>query len=246
MFRPGCTSPISAVSRIQLIPVEHVTISVRKTVGVTEMSKREQQKQERRQHIIQIAKDLFLDQGVHNIQMQDVATAADVGIATLFRYFPKKELLIIAAANAITDEMAADVGQIVGQKMTAYEKIEKILDYYINGTSDPQLRLAKFFESFDLYEKIAEEAPEQDAEYFFTRSKLANVLLALAEQGKQDGSLRPGVDLDVFILTMVQNFSLFTFKSSLAIHGPNLSALLSANRQLAMMKDVFLSYIKPS
>ena len=52
------------------------------------MSKREQQKQQRRQNIINIAKDLFLEQGVQTIQMQDVATAAGVGIATLFRYFP--------------------------------------------------------------------------------------------------------------------------------------------------------------
>ena len=208
------------------------------------MNKREQQKQQRRQHIIQMAKDLFLEQGVPNIQMQDVANAAGVGIATLFRYFPKKEYLVIAATNAITDEMTANIGKIVGQTMPAYEKIEKILEYYMDGTKDPQLRLAKFFESFDLYEKIAEESPEQSAEYFFTRSKLAEVLLTLAEQGKQDGSLKRDVDLELFILTMVQNFSLFSFKSRLAIHDAGLSTLLSADKQLVMMKEVFLSYIR--
>ena len=96
------------------------------------MSKRQQQKQHRRQSIIDIAKDLFLEQGVQTIQMQDVATAANIGIATLFRYFPKKENLLIATTNAITEEMARDVGQIVDQNCTAYEKIEQILDYYMN------------------------------------------------------------------------------------------------------------------
>ena len=75
---------------------------------MTKMSKREQQKQQRRQNIIDIAKDLFLEQGVPTVQMQDVANAAGVGIATLFRYFPKKEYLVIAATNAITDEMAVE------------------------------------------------------------------------------------------------------------------------------------------
>lgn len=209
------------------------------------MSKREQQKQQRRQNIIEIAKDLFLEHGVQTIQMQDVATAADIGIATLFRYFPKKEYLIIAATNAITYEMATDVGQIVEQTMTAYEKTEQILDYYMGMTKDPQLRLAKYFESFDLYEKIAEESPEQYAEYLSARSKLARILLTLGEQGKQDGSLRSDVDLDVFIITMVQNFSLFTYKSSLTKHDTNLSTLLSVDKQLGMMKDVFLRYIQP-
>ena len=208
------------------------------------MSKREQQKQQRRQSIIDIAKDLFLEQGVQKIQMQDVANAADIGIATLFRYFPKKEYLMIAATNAITEEMATSVGQIIEQNCTAYEKIEQILDYYIDITKDPQHRLAKYFESFDLYEKIAEESPEQYTEYLCARNKLVDTLLTLAEQGKQDASLRLDVDLDLFIMTMVQNFSIFTFKSSLTKHGPNLSTLLSADKQLLMMKDVFLQYIK--
>jgi len=209
------------------------------------MSNREQQKLQRRQNIITIAKDLFLEQGVQTIQMQDVATAADIGIATLFRYFPKKEYLMIAATNAITYEMATDIRQITEQTVTAYEKIEQILEYYMGITKDPQLRLAKYFESFDLYEKIAEESPEQYAEYLSARSKLAGILLTVGEQGKQDGSLRSDVDLDVFVMTMVQNFSIFTYKSSLTKHDTNLSTLLSSDKQLAMMKDVFLRYIQP-
>ncbi len=209
------------------------------------MSKREQQKQQRRQNIIQIAKDLFLEQGVQTVQMQDVATASGIGIATLFRYFPKKEYLMIAATNAITDEMATDIGQIIEKSITAYEKIEQILEYYMGIMKDPQLRLAKYFDSFDLYEKTAEESPEQYAEYLSARSNLARVLLKISEQGKQDGSLRPGIDLDVFVMTMVQNFSIFTYKSSLTKHDTNLSTLLSADKQLLMMKDVFLRYIQP-
>jgi len=209
------------------------------------MNNREQQKLQRRQNIIKIAKDLFLEHGVQNIQMQDVATAANIGIATLFRYFPKKEYLMIAATNAITYEMATDIGQITEQTVTAYEKIEQILEYYMGITKDPQLRLAKYFESFDLYEKIAEESPEQYAEYLSARSKLAGILLTVGEQGKHDGSLRSDVDLDVFVMTMVQNFSIFTYKSSLTKHDTHLSTLLSSDKQLAMMKDVFLRYIQP-
>lgn len=209
------------------------------------MSKREQQKQQRRENIIKIATDLFLEQGIQTIQMQDIATAAGVGIATLFRYFPKKEYLVIAATNAITDKMATDVGEIVEQTIPAYEKIEQILDYYINVTKDPQLRLAKFFESFDLYEKIAEESPDQYAEYLSARSKLAGILLTVGEQGKQDGSLRSDADLHVFMMTMVQNFSIFAYKSRLTKHDTYLSSLLTADKQLLMMKDVFLRYIRP-
>lgn len=153
--------------------------------------------------------------------------------------------MIIAATNAITDEMATDIGQIIEQPITAYEKIEQILEYYMGIIKDPQLRLAKYFDSFDLYEKIAEESPEQYAEYLSARSNLARVLLTISEQGKLDGSLRSEIDLDVFVMTMVQNFSIFTYKSSLTKHDSNLSKLLSADKQLLVMKDVFLRYIQP-
>ena len=210
------------------------------------MSIREQQKQERRQKIIHIAKELFLERGIQNVQMQDISNTADIGIATLFRYFPKKEYLVIAATNAITDQMATDVQDIIQQSYTAYEKTEQILDYYMRSTQDPQLRLAKFFNAFDLYKKMAEESPEQYEEYLYARSNLANILLALAEQGTKDGSLRQDIDLSLFIMTMVQNFTMFTHKSSLTIHDSSLSSILTASKQLAMMKDVFLHYIRPN
>ncbi|MET0960747.1 MAG: TetR/AcrR family transcriptional regulator, partial [Psychrobacillus psychrotolerans] len=90
----------------------------------------------------------------------------------------------------------------------------------------------------------AEESPEQYAEYLSARGRLAGILFTLGEQGQRDGSLRSDVDLDVFILTMVQNFSLFSFKSSLTRHDTSLSSLLSSDKQLTMMKDIFLRYIE--
>ena len=89
------------------------------------MSKREQQKQQRRQNIIDIAKELFLEQGVQTVQMQDVATAAGIGIATLFRYFPKKEYLMIAATNAITEEWPQVLDKLSNRTVQHMKKSNK-------------------------------------------------------------------------------------------------------------------------
>ncbi|MFN3633241.1 helix-turn-helix domain-containing protein, partial [Exiguobacterium profundum] len=62
------------------------------------MSKRQQNKEERVQLIIQEAERLFIENGFEKVQMQDIADAAGIGVATLFRYFPKKDQLIVAAA----------------------------------------------------------------------------------------------------------------------------------------------------
>ena len=80
----------------------------------------------------------------------------------------------------------SNIREIVQAKFKFFhQKRIQILDYYIKVTKDPHLRLAKFYESFDLYEKIAEESPEQYAEYLSARSKLAGILLTVGDQGKQ-------------------------------------------------------------
>ena len=66
----------------------------------------------------------------------------------------------------------------------------------------------------------------------------------LAEQGKQDASSRSDVDFDLFIMTMVQNFSIFTFKSSLTKHALIFRRYFLRTSSYSMMKDVFLRYIK--
>lgn len=62
------------------------------------MSKRQQNKEERMNRIIKQAEVLFLQDGFERVQMQDIADASELGVATLFRYFPKKDQLIVAAA----------------------------------------------------------------------------------------------------------------------------------------------------
>ena len=49
------------------------------------MNKREQMKQQRREQIILAAKQLFLQHGIEDVQLQDVANEVGIGIATLYR-----------------------------------------------------------------------------------------------------------------------------------------------------------------
>ena len=48
-----------------------------------------------RAQIVEVAQDLFLEQGYPATTMEQVAEAAEVGTSTLYRYFPSKELLLL-------------------------------------------------------------------------------------------------------------------------------------------------------
>lgn len=207
------------------------------------MSKRTIAKQVRHEKIVEVATQLFLDNGVQDVQMQDIADAAEIGIATLFRYFPKKEYIVISVTNAITNYMSKRIENIIAQPISAYVKLEQVLDYYMESSLDPNLRLAKFFESIDSYKKMASEMPDLYEEHLENRNKLANTLLQIAELGSEDGSLRSDIDLKLAVITIIQNFSSFTYKSSLTVHDETLATFISARKQQEMLKDMFLRYM---
>lgn len=66
---------------------------------------RERKKQEVRHRIIQAAERLFAAKGLDNTTMEDVASAADVSVATVYNYFGAKSPLLLAAVGEETDEM---------------------------------------------------------------------------------------------------------------------------------------------
>lgn len=59
------------------------------------MSRREQQKQARRQHIFHIALELFEARGFDAVTVEEIAAAADIAKGTFFNYFPTKEAVLL-------------------------------------------------------------------------------------------------------------------------------------------------------
>ena len=56
-----------------------------------------------RQQIVDVALDLFIEQGYDATTMEQIAERAEVGNTTLYRYFPSKDLLILDPLNESID-----------------------------------------------------------------------------------------------------------------------------------------------
>lgn len=208
------------------------------------MNKRELKKMERYAEIIEVAKDLFTNRGLHQVQMQEIADAANLGIATLFRYFPKKEHLVIAVANTIVEEMNLHIQGIIALPISAFEKMEKIFDYYLSMVKQDFIKLIRFHESFDLYTTIATSELDDVTKFIEPREKFAKTILQLVQQGKDDGTIRQDVDSELLIMTAIQNFSVFSIK--VATVRPELKQPTSYEpyKQMLLLKQIFLSFIK--
>ncbi len=103
-------------------------------MGAKSKSLREKQKEQTRDEILLAACELFARDGYDVVQMEKISERAGVSRATLFNYFPKKELLLQQIARA----RVARLREIVGQ-------------------SDLEARSATFGDVVSLVLKIAQE-----------------------------------------------------------------------------------------
>ena len=139
------------------------------------------------EHIVEAAADLMLSRGFDKMTVDDVATRAGVGKATVYRRWPSKEDLAVAAMDRVygMDVPEPDTGSIEGDLRQSYGDVLAA----VNTTAGRDLLRASITESLrderiaGLY-RDASERRERQARRTFER--------AIAR-----GELRPDADLDV-------------------------------------------------
>src|SRR2546423_13328596 len=74
---------------------------------MAEMSQslRERKKQQTRDRIRSVARELFVERGFERVTVAEVALAADVSEATAFNYFPTKEDLFFGGLEAFEEQL---------------------------------------------------------------------------------------------------------------------------------------------
>ena len=172
------------------------------------MSKRQQNKEERLNRIISQAEILFLKDGFERVQMQDIADAAEIGVATLFRYFPKKDQLIVAAAVRNLAPTLDAFKELTSRTGDAYSRLEAIIDYLL----DQQMKRtshSRFREAFESYASFVVSPLPGIDNYIGLQREIMETLEPLIEHGKTDGSLRGDIDVKTTVVTIINAFGTF-------------------------------------
>ncbi|WP_119967328.1 TetR/AcrR family transcriptional regulator [Simplicispira lacusdiani] len=84
---------------------------------------RQQQEATRRQIVVS-AVDLMTRQGFDGTTMKDIARAAGIGDATIYKYFPTKDRIVLGYLDAVVQQALADTLQTPG--FTDYQLQEKL------------------------------------------------------------------------------------------------------------------------
>ena len=154
-------------------------------------------RENQREAILEVAEDLFIQKGIEPVTMGEIADAARLTRATIYKYFSNKEEIAQEIFKTITkawrDRNERDVWGFQG---TGYQRLERFLNcFFLNLFQNP--REASFVGEFNyLYAK------KWSADVF-VETMLQNLvedrqfIFGCFEQGLQDGSVRTDMDANM-------------------------------------------------
>ena len=134
-----------------------------------------------RERIFDAAAQLFAVQRFHEVRMEDVADAAEVGKGTLYRYFHDKEDLYYALIEAASRQLSTEVDRRLAHAASVVDKLEQVVAAIIS-----------FFDSqpyfFDLIQHVeALQTPGRTFPWSRTRKEFLARVTRLFEQGTTRG-----------------------------------------------------------
>lgn len=208
------------------------------------ISKQLANKERRRKSIIDAAEKLLIENSWDSVQMQDIANEANLGVATLFRYFPKKQMLIIAVANQILSEELDFYSFINRQDATGIQKVESIFQRVNRLGNTEALKKSKFIDIFESNIGELDNFETEAGEYFNIRNDISNIVSRIVNDGQSDKTLPSGEGITDEIMTMINNYSLFARKLALMKNIMSLEKNPGTDVQLKIMHDMCMERLR--
>lgn len=202
-------------------------------------------KNERIAEAVTAAADLYLSQGISEAKMTDIADQAQIGVASLYRYFGTKQLFTVKVASYIWKLTMKQLAPLYTgaeyESLTGIEQIRSLLNIFhtLMAKYRPFLRFVSEFDAFVVREQLD---PEQLMEYETCALNMLPVMVAAMEKGVADGTVRSDVNPTIFyysvtdsLLSMCQKF----------VWGNVPTSEDSAINELAlsMTIDMFVAYV---
>lgn len=146
------------------------------------------------ERIITTATRLFVENGFEKTSMQKIADEAKIGVATLFRYFPKKELLIVAIIEHVIEEMVPLFAAIEHSKQSGLEKMATIIDAYIDYLISAKQAPVILLENFDYYVAYHQLEPALIQQIQQSYLKIGQLIEQTINEGMKDGSISLSIE----------------------------------------------------
>lgn len=167
------------------------------------ISKREKEKIQKENEIINAAEELFCLNGFENTSMNDLAKKVEYTKRTIYKYFTCKEDLFFAVLLKSYTNMVNSISSSINVNSTGFEKIKSFYHSFNNFSSENQ-NLVKLMSMIGIAKHKNEETdmPYKTKFYEFNK-KLFSEIYKLFEKGKADKSISENYETSKLVFSSI-------------------------------------------
>lgn len=185
------------------------------------------------------ATKLFLSKSISSVTMSDIASYIGIGEATLYRYFGKKQNLVIKVAERLSKDLLEKYFTF-NEDFSGYENIKEFYEAYLKIFKEDKSYYS-FVYSLDAY--IHNEIGVNLDVYTENVNLFKDVYFKYYKKGILDNSLRDDIDLEIYYRT--SSIALLSFCKKLAVENILQEDDSSdPEEEISSLIDVFLFRIK--
>ena len=201
------------------------------------------------ERILDVAFELFATRGIEPVTMNDIAQKAKIGVASLYRYFETKEILVVkTVTHAWSTRMEDVLPNLVKPKYTnadGYSQLKVIFELFIK-LYEKQTAFLRFIYLFDAY-AVKEKIPKENMTNYESKILLVKQIISIAiQKGIEDGTINKkyGKTGDILYFTLIHTF--FSTAQKLAISGNllDMDSHMNGAKQLTLLSDILLEGLK--
>ena len=144
--------------------------------------------------LVDIATDLFMCRSINDVTVRDLAISAQVGEATIYRYFGSKQKIVIQSALKLQEIVSSDFFKLEEGK-NGYEMIKIFYQSYLD-IFNKHPNFYKFLQEFDSF--VSVEDIDSANPYEKAIDSYKDVYMHAYELGLKDGSIKKQKDINLF------------------------------------------------
>lgn len=137
---------------------------------------------------------LFMQRSISDVTIKDIAQEAEIGEATIYRYFKKKENIVLACILSLQEEVNRNYFHLSEGK-TGFEKLEIFYESYLSvfKTNPDYFYFVKEFDAY-MYSQKSPFLKDYEKEIYQYKTDFLNAY----ELGLEDGSVANIKNIDTF------------------------------------------------
>lgn len=189
------------------------------------------------QRILESAFRLFSENTIEKVKLTEVAEAAGIGIASLYRYYPSKLDLVLAVNTWAWTNFLSQNPLPISDQMTGAKEFEAHLNAFLDlyRTHKDLLRFNQFF---NVYIQSEDITADQMQDYLQLIQRLEKPFAATCRKGQEDGTIKTDLsEKKMFSVTLHLMLAAVTrYAVGLAYNEET-----DAEAELELLKEMLLS-----